>query len=510
MEYWLLTFGLLGQFLFGGACAWILTRRASASFVQTSDYDQLTTVAEITDLGIVLGTGLTSFGQLVWSLCGGQLGRGPVLAVSLTGLLAVGILPFLHHRTRSRVSCDQRQSLTPGGRRWCRVCAVLVLLVFIVQASFTLMTPQRLWDERAHYASKATVLFHDQTVNSEELLHPDWVQGHPNYPLLLPLAEHNVYALLGRVDDRIAKLVPVFLFFGTVLAFAGVVGRSVGPPQGWLCAVLLSTVPVMAFDDYGALCVQADAPVGCFHGVSVLCLWDALRTVDISRRTMYGSLAAAGIAAGLARFTKDEAFVFFLVDLTALAFLVALPWFVSGLKLKSHSARRNEDGAFRQILGIVLFAGLALALIGPWAWHRSHLPEFEDMRYLDRLSWSRLVGEVRTLTWSIPHMIFRMFVEAPRWGIQWWVAAAAIVMRPRRLLDRPQMLLVIDFVGAIAAFLVAGMLAPMPYQEHLGNSSHRFLMQLTPVSILLIVGQWGMVSQPKPVDTAQSEMNHQT
>ena len=132
------------------------------------------------------------------------------------------------------------------------------------------------------------------------------------------------------------------------------------------------------------------------------------------------------------------------------------------------------------------------------------------MRYLDRLSWSRLAGEVHTLTWSIPHVAFRMFVEAPRWGIHWWVAVAAIITRPRRLLDRPQMLLAIDFVGAIAAFLVAGMLAPMPYQEHLGNSSHRFLMQLTPVSIRLIIGQWGIASKPKPMDTVQTEIDHQS
>ncbi len=491
MEYWLLTFGLLGQFLFGGACAWALTRKARSAFARMSDYDQLTALAEITGLGIVLGTGLTPFGQLVWSLCGGRLDSAPLLTISVTGFLATGILLFLCRRTQRRVQHDQRQPLTHSARRWCRTCALLVILVFIAQASFTLMTPQRLWDERAHYGSKATVLFHDQTVSSPELLHRDWVQGHANYPLLLPLAEQNVYALLGRVDDRIAKLIPVLLFIGTVLTFAGVLGRAIGPSQGWLCAVLLSTVPVMAFDDYGVLCVQADAPVGCFHGISVLYLWDALRNAARSERTVFGSLAIAGVGAGLARFTKDEAFAFFLVDLTALVILIAMPLTRRGRRMEVSGTRTVHEGLTRRLLGVAVFAGLALALIVPWAWHRNRLPDLEDMRYFDRLSWAHLVNEAHTLAWSIPHLAFRMFVEAPRWGIQWWVVVAAVVMRPRRFLERPQILLAADLLGAMAAFMVAGMLAPMPYQEHLGNSSHRFLMQLAPVAVLLIAGQWG-------------------
>ena len=59
--------------------------------------------------------------------------------------------------------------------------------------------------------------------------------------------------------------------------------------------------------------------------------------------------------------------------------------------------------------------------------------------------------------------------------------------RPTRALELPQLILVMDVAGSIASLLVAGMLAPAQLDEHIGGSSHRFLMQISPVAILFAI-----------------------
>ncbi len=97
-------------------------------------------------------------------------------------------------------------------------------------------------------------------LDSGDLLHLDFVQYHPRYPPLTPLAEQHVYALLGRADDRWSKLVFPQLYLGLALTpcecCSGICGlRRLGCDAGVGGAVLM-----LAFNDYGFLSARADAP----------------------------------------------------------------------------------------------------------------------------------------------------------------------------------------------------------------------------------------------------------
>ena len=83
-----------------------------------------------------------------------------------------------------------------------------------------------------------------------------------------------------------------------------------------------------------------------------------------------------------------------------------------------------------------------------------------------------------------------MFGEWRVWGLQWCVGLAAILTRPRKAIQPPQLFLILNLLGALSALLVAGMLAPAELEEHLGGSTHRYLMQIVPVVLLLIAVQW--------------------
>jgi hypothetical protein len=469
--FWLL-FGVAGMWLLGLAIVHGLRRPLERSGDAPYRFP-----SEIAGLSLLLGIGGTSWLLLLWSLAHGPLGAATSRGLAACGI-GLGAIALWRGRAPVKVCIASARETLP------RILKGGVAAVFTTVFLQAALTPQRLWDERAIFGIKALVLNQDASVHSDLLHHPDFAQYHPRYPLLLPLAEQHIYGLIGEADDRWAKLVPPLMGVGLVLVFAGVVSRHSDPSRGWLFALLLATIPSLTIWEYGLPSAQGDAPVACLHGVSVLYVWDWLRTRKIGRAGGGFSLLAAGIAGGLAVFTKDEGIAFFLVDAAILALLALC-------RAPSPAAADNRGGAFgHAVRGMLLYLGAAACVTAPWFWHRRGLPSTTEMTYFQRLSGAALLHGLSTLGWSIRHLASRMFREAFEWGLQWWGVLLGIVLAPLRSLRPAQLFLLLDVLGALAAIAAAGMLAPTPVEEHLGGSAHRFLIQLAPTAALFIAGQF--------------------
>ena len=149
-----------------------------------------------------------------------------------------------------------------------------------------------------------------------------------------------------------------------------------------------------------------------------------------------------------------------------------------------------------------------VTILVPWFIHRRTLPLTTEMNYFGRMTVSLFVGRLGTLSWSVPHQIRRMFWEFRDWGLQWWLMVAALVSRPARVIGQPQQLFLLDVLGSLASLLVAGMLAPAQLDEHIGGSSHRFLMQIAPVAVLFTVTVFfdeRRDQPPSPADVPSTE-----
>jgi len=243
--------------------------------------------------------------------------------------------------------------------------------------------------------------------------------------------------------------------------------------------------------EYGFLSVQADAPVACFHAVTLLYLWDWFqrdwfqtnRRDDTSSAVgrkhqpiVANSLLIAGLSSGMTIFTKDEGIALFLVDAAAMILI--------GLTVLRASR-------WRVIVSTGLFIVVVATITAPWFLHRSRLPTTTEMSYFSRFSLAALIAGTGTLWWSMPHLLQRMFSEALQWGLSWWAMLLALVTNPRGARRPGQLLLLFDVTGTLTILLIAGMIAPTAVQEHIGGSSHRFLIQLVPAAVLFIAGQWG-------------------
>ncbi len=449
--------------------------------------------SEVCGLSILLGMGFTAGGAFVWSDLGGPLNAGFSWGqIALRVVVGLATIAVCGRSGTDAVRPVEVSPLAAGGLA--RICQVGVGVMIALAFAQTFLTPQRFWDERAIFAIKSRVLYETKSIDAPELKHPDFVQYHPRYPLLIPLLERHTYALCGEVNDRWAKVWFPLMYAGLVLSFAGVLSRRSSPDAGWLMATLLATVPVLMPDEYGFLCAQADAPLACFHGVAVLLLWDAFQATPGGARRIGLFLAAA--MAACAVFTKDEGQAFMLVHLLAGGLALLLSGGHLGSGLPGDSRIRS---AGRQLVAMVAFALIAAVLLTPWMIHRRTLPTTTEMHYFERLDVCRLIDRLSTLRWSIPHLVHRMFGEWRTWGLPWWMVLLAIVTAPRRSFAGPQLFLLLNLLGALAAFVVAGMLAPAELEEHLGGSSARYLMQLVPVAVLFVAGAWGRVGHVSSV-----------
>ena len=452
-------FALVGSVMLG---------RAAVQFVLPASAENTSSPAETWGLSIVLGVGLTGWLSFLWALSHGTLGF--IFSASLAG---IGIIAGLWATLISASKTVPKN--TVNGNRMVKSCQWIIALLIGLAFIQTALTPQRFWDERAIFAIKAKVIFKEGTINNSTLNDPDFVQYHPKYPLMLPLLEQHTYALLGSVQDRWSKLWFPLLYAGLVLTFTGVCSRHFDASWAWTCGFLLATAPVLMPDEYGFLSAQADAPVACFHGIAVLYLWDALSSSMSARQFLKPALA--GFVASCAAFTKDEGIAFLMIDVLSCGMAMLIP-----IVFRKRSASC--------LVMLIVFTFTASLMLIPWFLHRRRLPDTTEMHYAGRLSTAMLYERLGTLKWSLPHLWHRMFGEWRQWGLHWWAGLAAIATRPRRAMELPQIFLILNLLGALAALLVAGMLAPAELEEHLGGASHRYLMQLVPVVMLLVASLW--------------------
>jgi hypothetical protein len=123
-------------------------------------------------------------------------------------------------------------------------------------------------------------------------------------------------------------------------------------------------------------------------------------------------------------------------------------------------------------------------------WHRQSLPTTTEMGYVGNLSVEFFLSRPRDFLWVSEHLLRRMFGEWGTWGLQWWGVLLAGAAACRRAVRPEQCFLLLDILGALAAFLLAAMIAPAELYDHVSGSSQRYLMQLAPTAIIFIAGQW--------------------
>ena len=147
---------------------------------------------------------------------------------------------------------------------------------------------------------------------------------------------------------------------------------------------------------------QADAPVACFHGVTVLYAWDVLERLRRGSSLSISSLIIAGLSCGLTVFTKDEGIAYLIIDVVALTLMLIVQTLMSQIHRRSETAQEGHSSeSVRTILvAAMVVSTCAAVIVLPWLIHRRGLPQTAEMTYANRLSVEYLSQRLSTLTWS--------------------------------------------------------------------------------------------------------------
>jgi hypothetical protein len=367
------------------------------------------------------------------------LRRGAILGVAaalvLCGVLARGLRRWWWRRTRTSTDSHGQpvdRSVNVRARPWSSVpeLAAAAVLAFICLGLLAdaVTDPVTGWDGRMTWSTQALWVLDEGTVDAEVLRRKNLYVTHPQYPLLLPVAQVIVLETFAVPQDVHAYRALYTTCFAAFLLLLWDGGRRwAGRLPTLLAGLAAAGVPAMTFfEDSGAASGYSDLPLGCFYGAGLLLL---LR----GRRSAADALGAGLLLAG-AVLTKNEG--------ALLAFFALLAAALSG----KNFLRPRQLFRFAPAVVPVL---LALTLLASW---RSGIPNRQDEQYDVLLGseaiWPGAVTRIPRLAALAVRQMFRF----EHWTL-FWVAVPVVFWVGRR-----------GWRGrrrGLASALAAGALAPL-------------------------------------------------
>ncbi len=387
-------------------------------------------------------------------------------------VLAVALIPVLALPVQLR---RRRVSLPPWKLRrdWRSLLGLGALAVgaaVSVGAVADAMTePVRDWDGRMTWSAQARYVRAEGTVDAGALLRGKWYISHPQYPLLLPVAQVAVLEAFGADEDEqpfraaYAAFLPALL----LVLYDGA-RRWAGRAPAALATLAMAAVPFFAFGgEGGAISAYSDLPLAGFYGAGLILLLRA--------RPRLSDGIAAALLLGAAVLTKNEG--------TPLA-LLALA--VGGLALGLRR-RRGRIWKRQAVKLAVAAAGVALALSLLASW-REQVPNRQDENYAEFVDLSDFWPGVVTRIPSVGPVMLRQMFTWEHWAAFWWAAPLVLVAGWRGWLGRRRAVslpLLLALAGPLA--IAWGAYAVHWYPEDLARVTwNRLLMQGSAPLFLLL------------------------
>ena len=418
-------------------------------------------LARILGLSILLGAGTVGILLFLFSLAGVRPGRGLLAGL---GLLSAAVLTVLAWRGRLvrplRDPSSAAMGLTDRGPAALLAVgpAALFLYVLAAVAVTAVVFPLYLWDAFAIWSLKAKALAAEPlSARPWVFFEPSVAFSHPDYPLMLPFLAAGVHAMLGQINDRLAKLPCLLLYVGMILTVYSFLRERLSRAGSAALAAGLAALPAVVKWAGGG---TADVPLAAFWAGAVCCLARWLREEKAE------DLVLAALFTAMTAFTKNEG-----LGLAVIAAVVLGAFSLAGLRK-------------RRLLAWAAFAGGTAAILLPWLLFRSGLPRsYED--YDARLSPSILLAHMGELGVILPALAKQVAVWS-NWGALWvlLLLAAALGWRgfTRRWVLAVWALAALQVMTYVAAYMVT----PTGAARLMPGTVDRLLDQVAPLAVLLI------------------------
>jgi hypothetical protein len=417
--------------------------------------------------GIWLASAVVALLLLVWQRTRSSDGaRGTILSACGPKNGTEGMPDAASHLRERGANLMTSEGLHRGKRidLWRAAGAVVALQCAIVSIHMVAW-PVSGWDGWSIWALKARIFYLSQSIPSGYFHDASRLFSHPDYPLLLPLAETWIDGWLGQANSWAIMALFPFFFLGIVVLVMGTLRRSLGPRPALAGAMALLCVPfVIAQGGAG----DADIPVTLMMTGSSIFLWQWLYRPDNPR-----ALILSGLFAGLAAWTKKEGLILLLITMLV---VVIAAW----------QRRADAPGCRRAPLEVCLFLAPALLLVGPWlAFLAVRRPLSRDFLPFDV---ETLVVHLNRLP-TILALVTQHLVDVWRWNVIWLSLGAMIVLKRRHLRrggPMPYLLLLLGLQVACDGVLFV-FSDWQPYTDHLEGALDRLLLHTLPLAVMLLI-----------------------
>jgi hypothetical protein len=398
-------------------------------------------------------------------------------ALTLGGAAAASVWLFVRRRRAAEPCCDSLG--------WSRPAALLLGVLGVGAAAFTLALPLNDFDPILHFGYRGKILHYQGTVLDEALTGLAGQHGygriatHPNYPLGLPILEAWAARLGGWSDRWVqAPLAWWALCLPGAVAFAL---RGIGKETARRAALLVACTPMLYVRDLFALGAQdlreaglsnrvtlgggADLPLAAMLAAAVALVLAAQRAADPRARPT--AALGAGLALGGAVAMKNEGLALTGVFLLAAALAFLLP-------------RRPRAAPF------VACAAAAALCVAPWLYVRAQLPaidenygtQFSVARVLDALGGMEepretvpagMAAEAEAEAAGAAGLQRRVqiarafgeeFVDVLTWGLLWPAVLIALVLAVRRWREPELRWIALLVAGGVALYALILLVTP--------------------------------------------------
>ncbi|HSV13737.1 MAG TPA: hypothetical protein VLI90_05730, partial [Tepidisphaeraceae bacterium] len=438
------------------------------------------------------GSGLLGLLLFDLSLCGVAPSRPELSAIAL--IVAIGLI--LRRRALPRLTFPRAMPKRWDGWTWLGAIALLVLIAAVVNVAIADVTfglsdidAFGIWMLKA----KAAYLAPLRPIPAV-MTHPSFSYSHQDYPLGFPMVIAGFYAMVGGVDEQLAKTALLPPIYASLIAVMYTSLRWLLPARRapaicitaiFAAAPVLTTHAGMAVAELSLVLMHACC-------LALLMRW----MIEPDRRL----LIASAVFAALAAMEKNEGLALLpIVALVPFGFAVSRrvrrysddPDSAAGRAEESRSSRIpfdklragcSEPGVLWDWIIAWLTAG---ALIAPWLIYRCYLPRTHEDYGSKLTSITTLLHDLPRLGHVLPRYL-RLFVAFSSAGAIWillLIVAICCHKTFRRAVVRAMWILLLLHAGL---YMLTFVVTPWDVDVLLPMVGPKLLMHIAPTAVLLI------------------------
>ncbi|HEX5053495.1 MAG TPA: glycosyltransferase family 39 protein [Planctomycetota bacterium] len=405
-------------------------------------------------LAATFGAGVLGYALFVLELFGVHPDRGTFVSLSFAALPGLAL-------ALARAS----RRVAPAPRLAPRARFASVVLLTVLAGCFGAVALKALglglyeWDAFAIWALKAKVIAGDGLVPRPAYFSDVSLSySHLDYPLMVPLQMVGVFAVLGRVDDQLAKLPEVLCYVGLMALVFSFCRRRTSLPTALAVTVLVLAAPCTLRHAGSGM---AEVQLMAFYTASVVCV------IEWREAPRWRTSALCGVMSAFAALTKNEGLALGAINCVA---MVAFP-------PPRGSGRRLWGGAG-------LCALVFVVLVLPWlVW--SHCIPRTHGDYLGNLSARTFVDNAARIP-VIAAAFAGQVTAVAEHGLLWLVLLGTAALRWRTFggatIRVAWLLLVLHLLSYALIFVVT----PHDVRWHMASSLHRLVLHALPLAGMLV------------------------